>query len=95
MFATHDLEKAIRASIFNKGLGPNGFDGKNLRPGDTTHRLIQDHCQILGLLNNLTAIPKYLYEWRLVPQSNKKSKGSNEDERHKIHLNAVPCLLNL
>ena len=27
MFTTQDLEEAMRASNFNKALGPDGFDG--------------------------------------------------------------------
>jgi len=27
MFTTQDVEEAMRASNFNKGLGPDGFDG--------------------------------------------------------------------
>ena len=39
MFSMRDVEEAMKASNFNKGLGPDGFDGTILRPGDTTHRL--------------------------------------------------------
>jgi hypothetical protein len=39
MFTMRDVEEAMKASNFNKGLGPDGFDGTILRPGDTTHRL--------------------------------------------------------
>jgi len=28
-----DVEEAMKASNFNKGLGPDGFDGTILRPG--------------------------------------------------------------
>ena len=39
MFTMRDVEEAMRASNFNKGLGPDGFDSTILRPGDTSHRL--------------------------------------------------------
>ena len=39
MFTTQDVEEAMRASNFNKGLGPDGFDGTILKPGDASHRL--------------------------------------------------------
>ena len=39
MFTTADVEEAMRASNFNKGLGPDGFDGTILKPGDASHRL--------------------------------------------------------
>ena len=38
MFTMRDVEEAMKASNFNKGLG---FDGTILRPGDTSHRLTQ------------------------------------------------------
>ena len=39
MFTPGDVEAEMKASNFNKGLGPDGFDGTILRPGDATHRL--------------------------------------------------------
>ena len=39
MFTPGDVEAAMKASNFNKGLGPDGFDGTILRPGDPAHRL--------------------------------------------------------
>ena len=79
MFTTQDVEEAMRASNFNKGLGPDGFDGSILKPGDASHRLTQDiTAQILGLLANPASIPKYLYDGRLVPLS--KNKGKDEAE---------------
>ena len=53
MFTVQDVEEAMRASNFNKGLGPDGFDGTILKPGDATHRLTQEvTAQILSLLGN-------------------------------------------
>ena len=58
MFSTLDVEEAMRASNFNKGLGPDGFDGTILRQGDASHRLTQEiAAQILGLLNDPRSIP--------------------------------------
>ena len=31
MFTTQDVEEAMRASNFNKGLGPDGFDGTMMK----------------------------------------------------------------
>ena len=39
MFKEVDMVEAMRASNFNKGLGPDGFDGTILRPGNLDHRL--------------------------------------------------------
>ena len=74
-----DVVEAIKASNFNKGLGPDGFDGSKLKPGDSSHQPTQAlSAQILGLLKKLMSIPKYLYEGRLVPLS--KNKGKDQAE---------------
>jgi len=39
LFTAQDVEEAMRASNFNKGLGPDGFDGTILQPGNPAHRL--------------------------------------------------------
>ena len=79
LFTVTDVEEAMKASNFNKGLGPDGFDGTILRPGDPSHRLTQEvTAQILSLLNDPASIPKYLYEGRLVPLS--KNKGMDQAE---------------
>ena len=39
IFTATDVEEAMKASNFNKGRGPDGFNGSMLRPGDTSHRL--------------------------------------------------------
>ena len=58
LFTPGNVEAAMKASNFNKGLGPDGFDGTILRPGDSTHRLTQEvAAQILGLLSNPYSIP--------------------------------------
>ena len=74
-----DVVEAIKASNFNKGLGPDGFDGSILKPGIYPHEPTQElSAQILGLLNKPMSIPKYLYEGRLVPLS--KNKGKDQAE---------------
>ena len=79
LFTPQDVEEAMRASNFNKGLGPDGFDGSILKPGDVSHRLTKEiSAHILGLLSNPAAIPKYLYEGRLVPLSKNKGKDHAE-----------------
>ena len=58
MFTPADVEAAMKASNFNKGLGPDSFDGTFLRPGDATHRFTQNiSAQILDLLNDPASIP--------------------------------------
>ena len=79
LFTDTDVEEAMKASNFNKGLGPDGFDGCMLKPGDAMHWLTQEiTAQITSLLNNPMSIPKYLYEGRLVPLS--KNKGMDQAE---------------
>ena len=39
MFSTLDVEEAMRASNFNKGLGPDGLECTILQPGNAAHRL--------------------------------------------------------
>ena len=69
----------MKASNFNKCLGPDGFDGSILKPGEPSHQLTQFlSAQVLGLLNKPMSIPKYLYEGRLVPLS--KNKGKDQAE---------------
>ena len=41
LFTSSDVEEAMKASNFNKGIGPDGFDGCMVRPGDASHRLTQ------------------------------------------------------
>ena len=61
MFSDLDVVEAMKASNFNKGLGPYGFDGSILKPGDTSHEPTQAlSAQILGLLNKPKSIHKYL-----------------------------------
>ena len=79
MFTDADVVEAMKASNFNNGLGPDGFDGTILRPGDPSHRLtVGIKAVILGLLKDPMRIPKYLYEGRLVPLS--KNKGKEQAE---------------
>ena len=58
MFTPAEVEAAMKASNFNKGLGPDGFDSTFLRPGDPSQRFTQNiSSQILGLLNDPASIP--------------------------------------
>ena len=41
LFTDSDVVEARKASNFNKGLGPDGFDGSILKPGDHSHQLTQ------------------------------------------------------
>ena len=75
LFTDLDVVEAMKASNLNKELGPGGFDGIILKPGDPSHQITQVlSAQVLGLLNKPMSIPKYLYEGRLVPLSKNKGK---------------------
>ena len=61
IFTEVDVVEAMKASNFNKGPSPDGFDSIILRPGDPSHRLTAEvTAQILWLLNNPMRMPKYL-----------------------------------
>ena len=58
MLTPADVEAGMKASNFNKGLGPDGFDGTFFRPGDPSHRFTQNiSAQILDLHNDPASIP--------------------------------------
>ena len=58
MFTAGDVEAAMKAYNFDKGLGPDGFDGTFLIPGDSSHRFTQGiAAQILGLINDPASVP--------------------------------------
>ena len=59
MFTAADVENAMRASNFNKGLGPDGFDGTILRQGDLSQRLTQEIAY--------PGAPQPAYEYTQVP----------------------------
>ena len=74
LFSDQDVVEAIKASNFNKGVGPDGFDGSILKSGDSSHPPTQVlSAQILGLLNKPMSIPNYneMYEG-----NNKMNNGS-------------------
>ena len=86
----------MKASNFNKGLGPDGFDGTILRPGDMSHRLTQEiSAQILRLLNNPMSIPQYLYEGRLVLSLEEQGQGPGGAQGHQTDRGEVPCSKDL
>ena len=42
MFSMLDVEEAMKASNFNKVLGPDGFEGTIFKLGNPSHRLTQE-----------------------------------------------------
>jgi hypothetical protein len=80
LFTPEDIEAAIDNCNFNKGLGPDGFDGnlltKSNRSGAEEADPLVDSLrrQILLMLNN-AQVPEYLREGRLIPLSKNKGKA--------------------
>ena len=64
MFCVDDIANAAQCSNFNKGIGPDCFDGNVLKKSTELNNKIM--VEITYALNNVT-IPKYLRVGRLVP----------------------------
>jgi hypothetical protein len=72
IFSLEDIEGATKQSNFNKGLGPDCFDGNLL----TQHEELRNKVlqEITDALNN-SLIPEYLRVGRLVPLQKTLTKG--------------------
>ena len=64
MFSVDDIANAAQCSNFNKGIGPDCFDGNVLKKNTELNNKIM--AEITDALNNMT-IPEYLRVGRLVP----------------------------
>ena len=64
LFSVDDIREATRQSNFNKGLGPDCFDGNVLNKNELLSEKMMS--EIADALNNST-IPDYLRVGRLVP----------------------------
>ena len=72
MFSLDDIREATRQSNFNKGLGPDCFDGSLLNRNEQLgNKVLQE---IADALNN-SQIPEYLKVGRLVPLQKTFTKG--------------------
>ena len=72
MFNSGDILEAAKCSNFNKGLGPDGFDGNMLKSfGDLNEKVT---AEITEALNSMR-IPEYLGVGRLVPLQKTSTKG--------------------
>jgi hypothetical protein len=72
MFTVDDVVTATKCSNFNKGLGPDCFDGNALRSSTELSDKIM--TEITDALNTMR-IPEYLRVGRLVPLQKTSSKG--------------------
>jgi hypothetical protein len=64
LFSTKDIEDAAKVSNFNKGLGPDCFDGNILKDNEKLREKL--NFEITSAMNSKT-IPNYLRCGRLVP----------------------------
>ena len=72
MFDTDDVVSAAKCSNFNKGLGPDCFDGNTLKSSsDLNDRLMVEITDALNTAN----LPEYLKVGRLVPLQKTATKG--------------------
>ena len=72
MFDTDDVVSAAKCSNFNKGLGPDCFDGIMLKSSsDLNDRLLVEITDALNTAN----LPEYLKVGRLVPLQKTATKG--------------------
>ena len=72
LFTVDDIAVATKSSNFNKGLGPDCFDGNMLRMSEGLNERIMG--EITEAMNNMN-IPEYLRVGRLVPLQKTSSKG--------------------
>jgi hypothetical protein len=72
LFDTDDVVSAAKCSNFNKGLGPDCFDGNTLKSSsDLNDRLMVEITDALNTAN----LPEYLKVGRLVPLQKTATKG--------------------
>ena len=78
LFSVEDIMEATKQSNFNKGLGPDCFDGNLITQNEQLGVKIM--AEIANALNN-SQIPEYLRVGRLVPLQKTYTKGpSNLDD---------------
>ena len=63
-FSADEVQAALKECNFDKGLGPDGFDGNVLKTNDELKSKII--TEVVSALNN-GEIPEYLREGRLIP----------------------------
>ncbi len=80
LFSTQEIDDAAKASNFNKGLGPDCFDGNILKDNEELRKKVV--FEIADALNS-SRIPDYLRSGRLVPLQKTQGRGpvSLEDIR--------------
>ena len=72
LFSSEDIDNAIKESNFNKGLGPDYFDGNLIKNNETLR--VKINYEIANALN-MRVIPDHLKRGRLVPLQKTLTKG--------------------
>lgn len=72
LFSSEDIDNAINESNFNKGLGPDYFDGNLIKNNETLR--VKVNFEIANALN-MRVIPDHLKSGRLVPLQKTLTKG--------------------
>ena len=72
MFTVDDVVTATKCSNFNKGIGPDCFDGNMLKSSAELYEKIM--AEVTDALNTMR-IPEYLRVGRLVPLQKTSTKG--------------------
>ncbi len=72
LFSSEDIDIAIKESNYNKGLGPDYFDGNLIKNNETLRAKI--NFEIANALN-MRVIPDHLRSGRLVPLQKTLTKG--------------------
>ena len=84
IFNQNDIHEAIKNTNFDKGLGPDGFDGHILlQNADLRDKITGEHTNIL----NDGQLPGYLLEANIVALS--KAKGSNQVQPDDVRFIAI------
>jgi hypothetical protein len=81
LFTTEDVARAIGQTNFNKGLGPDGFDGSVL---SKSHELRDKACMDIAHALNHGDIPDHLKVGRMIALSKRKGSSitSKKEVRH-------------
>ena len=72
LFSTQDVDNAAKVSNFNKGLGPDCFDGNILKNNEELRKKLV--FEITDAMNS-QSIPDYIRSGRLVPLQKTQGRG--------------------
>jgi hypothetical protein len=81
LFTMEDVAKAIKETNFDKGLGPDSFDGNVLLKSSELHDKV---CADIAIALNIGSIPDHLKVGRMIALSKRKGSSvvSSKEVRH-------------